>query len=96
MGKTFTPIVITSRKARKELNRIKTHASDIVKNLEEHKKKVSDYHLKSMNEAFAKAKDKQEREAKDRQEIQAHVKELMAQRLKEKELELKRQALSNG
>ena len=92
----MTPIVITSRKARNELNRMKAHALNILKEYEEHKKKIASYHEGKRIENETKAKAEADRKAKDMAEIQAHVKEIMAQRLKEKELALKHIALNGN
>src|ERR1700735_3415828 len=81
-NRTFTPTVITSKKAQKDLNRIRARHSDILSNLQVHQEKVKAY--KEQKEAERKAnlqvliesrKQKIEQDAHMKQESQKHIAE---------------------
>ena len=97
----FTPIVITSRKAKKEIEKIKAHHADILRGMDEHKKKVDSFKLQKESErqqaiqqAVESRKQRMAEEAQAKKEQAAQEKERMAHQAKMAELELKRQALN--
>lgn len=55
---TFTPLVITSKKARKEFEKIKLHAQEIVKRHKDHVARVAAYHEKIRAEKEQKIKER--------------------------------------
>ena len=103
MEKTFSPIIITAKKARKHIEKIKAHHADIIQNLEAHKLKVQAFHEKKAAEQAQKDqtmiehhKMMSEAQAKQREMEMAHQKEMSMNAVKEKELEIKRRALEHA
>lgn len=105
-NRTFSPTVITSRKAKKDLEHIKARHADIMKNMEQHQIKVKAYkdqkelerhiQLGQMNEI---RKIKQEEDLKVRQEQEKNNREAQQKtrdyQIKMAELKLKRKALES-
>jgi PIN domain nuclease of toxin-antitoxin system len=89
---TFTPLVISSKAARKDFEKIKKHATEIIQRHKDHVVRVSAYHEKLRAEKMDKMqrnnearKSMQEQEAKNR-DVQ------MAHQIKMRELEIKNRA----
>lgn len=85
--RTFSPTVITSRKAKKDFERIKARHSDILSNLQNHQVKVKAY--KDQKETERKAnlqalienrKAKMEQEAQAKQENQKQITDQQTQK----------------
>jgi hypothetical protein len=98
---TFTPLVISSKKARKDLERIKKHASELIQHHKDHLVRVTAYQEKVKMEKIAKAqregearKVMAEQESKNRESQMTHQKEMLAHEAKLKELDLKHRALN--
>lgn len=98
--RTFTPIVITSKKAKRHIEHIKARHNEIVHGMATQKSKVDLFNQQKEIEKQAllqkqqeEKKMKLERQMKDRQEIAQTVKEHLDRLAKAKEVDLKRQAL---
>jgi len=103
MSDTFTPIIVSSKKARKDFERIKQHATEIIQHHKDHVARVQQYNevkkteqMEKMQRANEERKVMEERASKEREFQMNHQKEMMAHNVKLKELEIKKQALSNG
>lgn len=93
----FTPIVISSRKAKRHIETIKSRHAELLQGMEVQKQKRLSLQEQKKNEAQLKLQQnaeaqklKTEQKLNDRKEIMAHVKELMANNIKMKELEIKK------
>lgn len=101
MEKKFTPTVITSRKARKEIERIKGRHAELVRAMQNQALKVSAWkeqkrgeQAQARQEQAERAKIKMEQESKSRAEAMTHERDRMTHAQKMGELELKRRVLS--
>jgi len=89
---TFTPLVITSKAARKDFEKIKAHATDIIQKHEEHVVRVSAYHEKLRAEKMDKMqRNNEERKAAQEQEAKNRDAQ-MTHQIKMRELEIKNRA----
>ena len=60
MSNTFTPLVITSKAARKDFEKVKNHAREIIERHKNHVVRVSAYHEKLRTEKEQKIKERKE------------------------------------
>ena len=99
--KRFTPIVITSRKALKHIEKIKATHAELMQGMAMQAEKRRQYQEQKKIEAQQQAQMAQEQqririeqEMKANSERMAHEKEMAAQKNKQAELEIKRMALA--
>jgi uncharacterized protein YdaT len=90
---TFSPIIITSRKAKKDFERIKTHSIDIVKRNEEHEKRVSAYRQSKLIEKQQKNQMKIEHQKRIKEEQAKREQARNEQEKNRNEMELKQQEM---
>lgn len=91
---SFSPVVITSRTATNDLNKIKAQHADIVRSMEDHATKVQMFNdTQSANKQMKLQQDTQNQMQSDQQRMDADAKMVDAQN-KQRELDIKQQALS--
>lgn len=94
MDQTFSPIVINSKAAQKDLNSIKAQHTDIVQGIQDQALKVANYTIEQNAKKEIETQQKQTSEIDNQKSMaDAEVKRMDAEN-KRRELDIKQQALS--
>lgn len=103
MSETFTPTVITSKRAKQDIVDIRAKHGDILRGMEDQKQRVALYNQQKMEEAkqrqaiqMEQNRQSQEMQAKNDQTRMSHEKDMLAHTTKLKELAIKEKALEQS
>jgi len=94
MDKNFSPIVISSKRAKYHLNDIKFKHAETLKNLQEHNMKISQIKSEKENQNKVAEQEKKSSEMESNKSRMDGEAKILEQQNKAKELAIKEQALS--